>query len=152
MTLWSKVGCEPHMRHQNKDIFSQNANLEWRFWATRATTFGGALKSAAIRCASFARSSNTSTGSALKRNKTDAKRANHETRKRPERLLEIQFKLRKRLRTASDATCEDRGHVPGDMTLCGTGTWWQWRFTTFTTCSNQPTTDQISLGQIASQI
>jgi hypothetical protein len=35
------------MRHQNKGIFNQNANLEWRFWATRATRFGGALKSAA---------------------------------------------------------------------------------------------------------
>ena len=29
------------MRHQNKGIFNQNANLEWRFWATRATRFGG---------------------------------------------------------------------------------------------------------------
>jgi hypothetical protein len=29
------------MRHQNKGIFNQNNNLEWRFWATRATRFGG---------------------------------------------------------------------------------------------------------------
>ena len=41
----------------------------------------------------------------------------HETRERLERLqlLEIEFKLRKRLRTASDVTREDRGYVPVDM-------------------------------------
>ena len=138
----SSTSTPPALTHEEKTTYHLNVD-EWT-WTRHALR--------PIRCASFARSSNSSTGSALKRNKTDAKRANHETRKRPERLLEIQFKLRKRLRTASDATCEDRGHVPGDMTLCGTGTWWQWRFTTFTTCSNQPTTDQISLGQIASQI
>jgi hypothetical protein len=38
----SKVGCEPHMRHQNKGIFNQNNNLEWLLLAFEATRFGGA--------------------------------------------------------------------------------------------------------------
>ena len=33
------------MRYQNKCIFNQNANLEWRFWATRATGLEGNPKS-----------------------------------------------------------------------------------------------------------
>ena len=45
MALGSKVGCEPHMRHQHKGIFNQNANLEWISLAFEATRFGGALKS-----------------------------------------------------------------------------------------------------------
>jgi hypothetical protein len=47
VSLGSKVGYEPQMRHQNKGIFSQNANLKWLLLAFEATRFGGALKSAA---------------------------------------------------------------------------------------------------------
>ena len=41
VSLGSKVGCEPHMRHQNKGIFNQNNNLEWLLLAFEATRFGG---------------------------------------------------------------------------------------------------------------
>ena len=47
VSLGSKLGCEPQMRHQNKGIFSQNVNLEWLLLAFEATRFDGALKSAA---------------------------------------------------------------------------------------------------------
>ena len=47
VSLGSKVGCAPHMRHQNKGIFNHNNNLEWLLFAFEATRFGGALKSVA---------------------------------------------------------------------------------------------------------
>ena len=67
--------------HEGKTTYHPNVG-EWT-WTRHA------LRS--IRCASFARS--TSTGGALKRRKTDAKRAAHETRERLEKLkvLEIEF-------------------------------------------------------------
>ena len=43
VSLESKVGCEPHTRHQNKGVFNHNNNLEWLLWAFEATRFGGAL-------------------------------------------------------------------------------------------------------------
>ena len=140
----SSTSTPPALTHEEKTTYHLNVD-EWT-WTRHALR--------PIRCASFARSSNSSTGSVLKRNKTDARRAIHETRKRPERLLEIQFKLRKRLRTASDATCEhaceDRGHVTVDMTLCGGNGGSQ---PSPHAPTNQPQmADQISLGQIASQI
>ena len=44
VSLGSKVGCEPHMRHQNKGNFSQNTNLEWQVRASEATRLGVMIK------------------------------------------------------------------------------------------------------------
>ena len=64
-----------------------------------------------IRCASFARS--TSVGGASKRRKkTDAKRSYHETLVQTLGLLQIEYKVKKRLRAASDVTREDQGYAP----------------------------------------
>ena len=69
-----------------------------------------------IRCASFARS--TSVGGAAKRRKqTDAKRSYHETLVQTLGLLQIEYKVKKRLRAASDVTREDQGYAPVDK--CG---------------------------------
>ena len=69
-----------------------------------------------IRCASFARS--TSVGGASKRRKkTDAKRSYHETLVQTLGLLQIEYKVKKRLRAASDVTREDQGYAPVDK--CG---------------------------------
>ena len=105
----SSTSTAPALAHDGKTTYHPNVG-EWTW--TRKT-----LRS--IRCASFAR--RTSTGGAFRRRIKTEKRAVHATRERLERLqlVEIEFKLRKRLRKASDATCEDRGYVPVDM--CGRG-------------------------------
>ena len=67
-----------------------------------------------IRCASFARS--TSVGGASKRRKkTDAKRSYHETLVQTLGLLQIEYKVKKRMRVASDETyADDHSYVPVD--------------------------------------
>ena len=106
---YSSTSMAPALAHEGKTTYHPNVG-EWT-WTRHALRY--------IRCASFAR--RTTIGSALRRRKTDAKRDMYATRERLERLqlLEIEFNLRKRLRTASDATFADRGYVPVDM--CGGG-------------------------------